>query len=251
MPPASFSTAFYGDRPLRERAAGAGVALGITIALIWALLGLAPPFERRAPQGALMVSFGLLPEARRTPTRTRTTARAQHVASRTSHATKASAPQHSTVAWPSEFVLMNSSDFAASDIAKLPSHPRETAEASSAPSTAQNGRGDASGEVGAGPGGATLYDADWYRKPSNAELGFYLRPTAPPSGWGMIACRTVEDYRVEDCRALAESPAGSGFAYAVLKAAWQFRVLPPRINGRPLIGAWVRIRIDYIEGQAK
>jgi protein TonB len=44
---------------------------------------------------------------------------------------------------------------------------------------------------------------------------------------------------------MGESPLGSGFARAVREAAWQFRVLPPRINGQPVIGAWVRIRITY------
>lgn len=97
---------------------------------------------------------------------------------------------------------------------------------------------------GSGPNGEPLYAAAWYREPRDDELRGYLS-TAQGPGWGLIACRTVPDYRVEDCVMIDESPAGSNIARSVLAAAWQFRVRPPRIGGRVMVGEWVRIRIDY------
>ncbi len=98
--------------------------------------------------------------------------------------------------------------------------------------------------VGTAPNGEPLYAAAWYRKPGQAELRGYMS-TANGPGWGLIACRTVPDYRVEDCVALDEYPAGSQINRAVLAAAWQFKVRPPQLGGRSLVGSWVRIRIDY------
>lgn len=98
--------------------------------------------------------------------------------------------------------------------------------------------------VGSAPNGEPMYAASWYRKPTDGELRGYLS-TAEGPGWGLIACRTVADYRVEDCAALDEWPTGSRINRAVLAAAWQFRVRPPRIGGRSKVGQWVRIRIDY------
>jgi protein TonB len=113
---------------------------------------------------------------------------------------------------------------------------------------ASAGAGDA--VVGTAPGGQPLYNAQWYRRPTSAELGAYLPPRMQ-NGWGMVACRTVADYRVEDCREVGQSPAGSGLSRAVRLAAWQFRVRPPRVGGKPLIGEWVRIRITWDEGLAQ
>ncbi|MDQ8756885.1 hypothetical protein RCO27_11670 [Sphingosinicella sp. LHD-64] len=98
--------------------------------------------------------------------------------------------------------------------------------------------------VGTAPNGEPLYAAQWYREPDDVAMRAYLS-TARGPGWGLIACRTAPDYRVEDCVALEEYPQGSQINRSVLAAAWEFRVRPPRLGGRPLVGAWVRIRIDY------
>lgn len=98
--------------------------------------------------------------------------------------------------------------------------------------------------VGTAPNGEPLYAAAWYREPSDDELRGFLSTASGP-GWGLIACRTAPDYRVEDCVGLDEYPNGSQITRAVLAAAWQFRVRPPRLGGKPMVGAWVRIRIDY------
>ena len=98
--------------------------------------------------------------------------------------------------------------------------------------------------VGTAPNGEPLYAAAWYRKPRDDQLRDYLSTASGP-GWGLIACRTAPDYRVEACVGLDEYPAGSQINRAVLAAAWEFKVRPPRIGGRSLVGSWVRIRIDY------
>jgi protein TonB len=98
--------------------------------------------------------------------------------------------------------------------------------------------------VGTAPNGEPLYAAEWYREPDENMLRSYLSGARGP-GWGLIACRTAPDFRVEDCVALSEYPEGSQINRAVLAAAWEFRVRPPRLGGRPLVGSWVRIRISY------
>lgn len=97
---------------------------------------------------------------------------------------------------------------------------------------------------GVGPNGEPLYAAAWVREPWPDELRGYLS-TARGPGWGLIACRTVANYRVEDCVILDEYPNGSGIGRAAQAAAWQFLVRPPQKGGRALVGEWVRIRIDY------
>lgn len=104
--------------------------------------------------------------------------------------------------------------------------------------------------IGTAPNGEPLYAAEWYREPTSAELGGYLPKKLPDGGgYGLIACRTVAGYRVEDCVEIESGPPGSRLAGAVRQAAWQFRVRPPRIGGQPQFGTWVRIRVDYLRGE--
>ena len=135
---------------------------------------------------------------------------------------------------PLDLIPMTKAELAAADITKLPK-----ADAGSG----SGGRGD-SEAVGRGPNGEVLYAAEWARRPTSAELRGYL-PANAPDGWGLIACRTLPQNRVDDCVELGQSPRGSHLASAVRQAAWQFRVRPPRKNGKDLIGEWVRIQIDY------
>jgi protein TonB len=109
---------------------------------------------------------------------------------------------------------------------------------------ANSGSSGDSQRVGTAPNGEPLYAARWYREPYDDELRGYLSTASGP-GWGLIACRTVPDFRVEDCVGLGEYPQGSMIMRSALAAAWQFKVRPPRRGGQSLVGAWVRIRIDY------
>lgn len=144
-----------------------------------------------------------------------------------------------------KIVPMTSQDFAASDISKLPKAGGSSASGSS------KGNGAVYGP-GAGPSGAQMYKAEWYREPSRAEMVTYMPHRETPNGaWAMIACRTIEHYHVEDCRELGESPPGSGLSRGLRQAAWQFLVRPPRLDGKPLMGVWVSIRFDFYRTEAK
>ena len=109
------------------------------------------------------------------------------------------------------------------------------------PNTGSSPSSDDSQRVGTAPNGEPLYAARWYREPGH-EIDGYLSTASP--GWGLIACRTIPNYYVTDCVPLGESP-GSMLNRAMLAASGQFRVRPPRLGGRVLVGSWVRIRIDY------
>jgi len=139
-------------------------------------------------------------------------------------------------------LTLSHEDFAASDISRF---PKKSADAAANAQAASSEGDDPS--VGQGPNGEKLYNAEWYREPSHAEMATYLPSSMSEPGWAMIACRTIEHYHVDDCEELTESPPGSGLARALRLAAWQFLVRPPRAGGKAMVGSWVRIRFDFTE----
>jgi protein TonB len=224
--------------PLRRRLSGFGLALAVNIGLLLVLLtlGIIPtPGKKDSP--ALVVdlvpeSHSTAPRAAKTPTQQPTHFAASKPLPKPppivlpSKPTIESPPPQNSSPW----IEMSKEEMAGADISKLKPG-------------AGSGGGD-SEEVGRAPNGDVLYAAEWARHPTDAELGGYL-PHDAPDGYGLVACKTMPEDRVDDCVELEDYPLGSHLARAVRLAAWQFRVRPPRKNGRPLIGSWVRIRIDY------
>ena len=232
----------YERTPLQRRASGLALALALNLGLFLLLLTLGTfAHEEKKPSRALIVD--LLPESHSAsaPAQPRPAQEpVTHPRPKPPPPLKPPPivlPARPTIAVPpppttQPWVELSKEDLAAGDIANLPKGGSGSGSA-----------GD-SEVVGTGPHGETLYAAEWARRPTHAELSGYL-PANAPEGFGLIACKTAPGDRVEDCVELDQEPRGSHLASAVRQAAWQFRVRPPRKNGRPLVGSWVRIRIDY------
>jgi protein TonB len=228
---------------VRERGGGLLFALGLNALLLLALLTLSPQPEPRVEDPRQPVTFEMAaaPEARAEKSEQRQEKRAEAAEARKPAVVQPPRPvEPPTEEQPATlpFLQLDRAQMASADIGKMAR--KDAGEGAS-------GQGDSrmAAGPGEGPGGVHLFEAEWYRRPSHAELSTYLPASAPGDGWGLVACKTVENFRVENCQALGESPQGSGFARAVRLAAWQFMVRPPRVNGKPMIGSWVRIRIDY------
>lgn len=234
----------------RRRVRGIALALAVEALVAFLLLQLGGGAFLKQPQQRKLSTFDVSPVA---PIGPKKAAKQTKVASKhqpLKRATAATAPTPAGAPAPPikpakpTYIQLSPEEYAAADIGKMPAHQGE-------------GEGNDTGKdavaaygPGEGPGGSTLYNAEWYREPRDAELNFYL-PKNIQSGSALIACKTIENYHVENCRSLGESPAGSGLARAMREAAWQFLIRPPRVNGKPMIGAWVRIRYDLTVGFKK
>ncbi len=243
---------------LRERGGGLIFALGLNALLLLALLTLSPALDPVKVDPRNPVTFEMAPsrepDAEKSPERAEKKKKEEAAAPEKKKVERDEPrkPVEKPVETPIEkpivtlpqskmpFIQLDSAQMAAADIGKMPKKDEGQSEGS----TGQGNSRVAAGP-GEGPGGVQLFEAEWYRRPTPAELGGYMPPNAPAGGWGLVACKTVENFRVENCQALGESPQGSGFARAVRLAAWQFLVRPPRVNGKVMVGSWVRIRIDY------
>ena len=221
----------------RRRGAAIVLTLLIEGLILWLFLSLSVSPEIKHEGSTRLTSFALEQAAKTEKT---SKASAKPVAEKP-EPVRETKPPPKPVVLPSPnkgFVEMSREDMAAGDIAKLPTQP-STAQASA------GGAGDSAKASGQAPNGQPLYHAEWYREPRPGELAFYLPDNRPQGSWAVIACRTVEDYHVDNCQSLGESPIGSGLARALRQAAWQFRVRPPRVGNKPLVGAWVSIRFDF------
>jgi len=223
----------YARAPLKRRVTSFALALAINIGLLLLLIQLGVVTLPTKPSSSTL-TVDLMPESR--------SASAEQTATQQPHV-RANAPTPKpppvvlpvkpTIAPPSTskdqpWIEMSKDELAAADISKIPA-------------AGPGGAGD-SEVVGRGPNGDPLYAAQWAREPTNAEIAGYWPRNV--TGWGLVACKTMPNNRVDDCVELDQSPRGSRLASAVRQAAWQFRVKPPRKGGRELIGAWVRILIE-------
>jgi protein TonB len=239
---------------LGRRAVGVVAAVLVELLLLIALLTLGNGTQPGRPDGTALTTFDASntpeaptpqPDKQATPEQ----AQADPVPQPPQPQQVPQPPQPSNAPQPAPnppaLIPLTRSQLAGGDITRAPV-PAPAAGPPAPPRQAygpQNTGGPADTQrVGTAPNGQPLYAARWYREPTDAELAGYL--STATQGWGLIACRTAPDYRVEDCVAEGETP-GSEMARAVLAAAWQFKVRPPRLGGQDRIGAWVRIRIDY------
>lgn len=240
----------YGQRaPVGRRAAGLALAALANLLLILMLLSLAPFAPSGPPAGRAPVLIDL-PPAQETA-RTRTAARRKAEVTPSQPQRRPDPPPPPTPPVPLDIMIVSKQVFAASDISKLPQRRTELAANAAGASASAGAQGDDDGPTETGPNGERLYNARWYVEPTQAELAYYVPANAPRPAVAMIACKTVARFRVEDCVPLGETPAGSGLARAIVNAAWQFKIRPPSIGGKAMVGEWVRIRIDFTLDPAK
>ncbi|RVT92528.1 hypothetical protein [Sphingomonas crocodyli] len=226
---------------VRRRAVTLIIVAFIHALLLWAFLTLAPAADLR--KSGLLKNFSLI-QIDGEKQEEKKAARAQKEQEKTptvsvQQAAAPSVPPPTPETRALNMIVVTSDEFRAGDIANL---PRSGAAAGNA-QVAEGG--DAMSQGARAPNGERLYDAAWYREPTDAEMATYMPKRQIPDGaWGDVYCRTAPDWRVEDCHELDESPPGTGLARAVRLASWQFKVRPPRVGGKTLIGSWVRIRFN-------
>lgn len=242
--------------PASRRAVGWAVALLIEVLLVLALLTLGRG-QSKTPEQPHLVSIELsnektdnqpAPPAAEQTSKAAATAVPVTVPPAPTPQQTSSQPAPSSAAplpapAPTPIIELPRGSMANLDIRSVPSASAAPRRAAGPPSPGSS-KGDTPLAEGLGPNGEKLYAAAWYREPYDSELRGYLS-TAQPDSFALIACKTVPDFRVDNCVGLDEYPSNSGLMRAVLAAAWQFRVRPPQRDNQLMVGEWVRIRIDY------
>lgn len=239
----------YGASP-RERAVSFVAALLICamVFIVIVQMGGVPKFGEPGGDSLIAIDLGTEPEQGEKdspePEKAQEQADSADVPVEVTPVAPPPVPIPGKVQWPEGFIELSKQDYAAADIRKMKRAEGGGQAGAGGGSAGAEGKGD-------GPGGVRLHNAQWYREPTDAEIAPYMPNNRPPGAWAMIACRTIEKYHVEDCQEMGESPVGSGLARALRQASWQFLVRPPRVNGKPQIGEWVRIRFDFTRNKGE
>jgi hypothetical protein len=250
----SVSYQYGSDR--RRRAVSLGLTILAHILIILLLLRLGPGLPRLIKPDRPLLSFDVTQTPDNADTQTTKGETKPKIKQSSGGAPPKPAPPQPVPPKPAEEVPpppvvpmpATKSLFELGDISKLPRHAEDQAVAdTSNPGTGSSAGADSGAAYGPGegPGGQRLYYAEWYTEPQESQLAAYRPKNIENGSWGLIACKTVPDNRVDNCRTVSESPLGSGIARGLREAAWQFRVRPPRVGGKPMIGAWVRILITF------
>lgn len=229
-----------------QRAVAVVLALAVEALLVLAILslGLVDQTPPKRPPGLVSVDIAAPPQAEPERAQPEAASKASPL-QQTRDVPPVPVPSVAPVAEPPPAIVpLSRSQLNQFDIANLPRQATAPSAAPRAYGPPDLGVPGDSKRVGSAPNGQPMYAASWYREPYDSELAGYLSTASGP-GSALIACRTAPDFRVEDCVGLSEYPQGSNIQRAVLAAAWQFKVRPPRVGGVSKVGEWVRIRIDY------
>jgi protein TonB len=229
-----------------EKVFAASLALVLEALLLLALIAVGAQSERHEAKRIVTVTFDAKELAK--PTQEERTKPRENTAAPVPYKAQAQSQPSSQVAVaaplqpPAAIIPISPQQAQSFDLARVPKRPNAPDAPVYGPAFAPT-FGD-SERVGNAPNGEPMYAARWYpHEPTHEQMAGYLS-TADP-GWALITCKTVADYRVEDCVGLDEYPEGAHLIRAALAAAWQYRVQAPRVGGVAQVGDWVRIRIEY------
>ena len=220
----------------RQRLVALSLALGVAVLFLLALLSITAATKKPPAKPATTLVFDLPAPHAETQKTQRSTPAAREKQAKPVPVKQPKPPIPTPPIPTPNMIIFSKDELAAMDISKLPKHGSGTGSATGSKGTYGPGEG---------PGGAQLYPAEWYERPSHGALAAYLPEGAPSGSWAEIACKTAPHYHVENCVGLGQSRAG--LSGALRQAAWQFLVLPPRVDGKPLLNVWVRIRFDFTE----
>ncbi len=95
------------------------------------------------------------------------------------------------------------------------------------------------------PRPAVITNPDWEEKPTGEQFAKYFPSGATTTGNVTISCAVTIEGRLIHCAVLDEYPMQENFGLAALKIAPFFKMKPKTIDGRPVAGGSVEVRIVF------